>query len=79
MTGRLTLTTWCPLCPGDFDGLNVVGLPVVTFGADSQPSVVRRVIAQTINEGWWSVCTQIAVDPNEVTLRGEEVIGSPTI
>lgn len=65
-----------PSVSGDFDGLNVVGLPVVTFGADSQPSVVGEVIAQTINEdGGLSV--QIAVDPNEVTLRGEEVIESP--
>ena len=43
MTGRLTLTTDA-LWSGDFDGLNVVGLPVVTFGADSQPSVVGEVI-----------------------------------
>jgi hypothetical protein len=54
----------------DSDGLNVVGLPVVTFDADSQPSVVGEVIGQEINEdGGLSV--QIAVDPNEQTLRGE--------
>lgn len=64
-----------PSVSGDFDGLNVVGLPVVTFGADSQPSVVGEVISQHVNEdGGLSV--QIAVDPNEVTLRGD-VIESP--
>lgn len=59
----------------DVDGLNVVGLPVVTFDADSQPSVVGEVIAQTVNEDG-GLTVQIAVDPNEVTLRGE-VIESP--
>ena len=56
----------------DLDGLNVVGLPVVTFDADSQPSVVGEVTAQTINEDG-GLTVQIAVDPNEVTLRGEVI------
>ncbi len=64
-----------PSVLADFDGLNVVGLPVVTFDTDSQPSVVGEVIAQTINEDG-GLTVQIAVDPNEVTLRGE-VIESP--
>lgn len=65
-----------PSVSGDFDGLNVVGLPVVTFGADSQPSVVGGVISQQVNEDD-GLSVQIAVDPNEQTLRGEEVIDSP--
>ena len=64
-----------PSVLADFDGLNVVGLPVVTFDTDSQPSVVGEVIAQTINEDG-GLTVQIEVDPNEVTLRGE-VIESP--
>jgi len=56
----------------DFDGLNMVGLPVVTFDADSQPSVIGEVIGQEVSEDG-GLTVQIAVDPNEQTLRGEVI------
>ncbi len=56
----------------DFDGLNVVGLPVVTFDANSQPSVVGEVIGQEVNEDG-GLTVQVATDPNEQTLRGEVI------
>ncbi len=68
--GEVNTDDVVPSVLGDFDGLNVVGLPVVTFDANSQPSVVGEVIGQEVNEDG-GLTVQIADDPNEQTLRGE--------